>query len=166
MMSRVVGGSLEMFMRTHHLGRVPPQHVRMIAGMILRWIRETLNTSTTADISRFIRPHNITFGSMWDASTIRVNAELDPVTETSYVCPEARTGKPYTVQSACVWALGTLVYHLLTGDLPSYSNWITYHQIVWANPQYPLLIVFVQEMLCISDRPNLVDVGRLINDYI
>ena len=163
-----------MFMRTHHLGRVPPQHVRMIAGMVLRWIRETLQT-TTVDISRFIRPRNIMFGSMWDASTIRVNmsAELDPMIESAYVCPEARTGMPYTVQSVCVWTLGALVYHLLTGDLPAYtvtgheiSTWFTYHQIAWADPQRPLLIVLVQQMLCISDRPDLVDAGRLINDYM
>lgn len=174
-----MGGSVETFMRPHHErvgGHVPPHQVRMIAGMVLRWIRETLQT-TTADISRFIRPRNIMFGSMWDASTIRVNVsatELDPTVEGAYVCPEVRTGKSCTVESRCVWALGALMYHMLTGEPPAYTvtgnevtGWFGWFQIAWADPERPLMIVVVQEMLWYGiERHDIYYVGRLINDYL
>ncbi len=178
-MSRVVGGSLETFMQRHNpqVGvHVPPQKVRMIAGMVLRWVRETL-PKTTADISRFIRPRNIMFGSMWNASTIRVNVsatELDPTVEGAYVCPEVRTGKPCTVQSRCVWSVGALMYHMLTGELPAYTvtgnevtGWFGWFQIAWADPERPIMLVIVQEMLWYNvERHDIDYVARVIHDYM
>ncbi len=175
-MSRVTGRTLETFMRPYHQqvgGRVPPQQVGMIAGMVLRWVRETLPT-TTADISCFIRPRNI---MIWDASTIRVNTsatELDPAVEAAYVCPEVRTGKPCAVPSRCVWALGALMYHMLTGELPAYTvtdnevtGWFGWFQIAWADPQRPLMIVVVKEMLWYGiERHDIEYVARVINDYV
>ena len=130
--------------------RVSVDDIRAIVNQFVYFIE------TNPERANELRPYNIAYHprekkAFWIARAQNV----DPQLELAYKSPEERLGLPFTTRGASQWALGALVYHLITGRPPvikiedgKVKEWVTYEHIGWIHSD---LLVFVGQYLCMSE---------------